>query len=727
VLLGVDFTLWTQLAVAGIAAGAIYALAGMGVVLTYKATGVFNFAYGAIAVFVAYVVWQLNRPWHVPLPIAAPVGILVVGPGLGLLLERFVFRPLERRGATQAERLVAILGVFLLLVGLMYGIWTGQVHEDAPDLVSPHALSLGAGVRLGEDQLTVILLVVVISGLLWLLFRRTRIGLEVRAVVDRRELAELATIDANRVSAVAWALGSGFAGLTGVLLAPLYYLDPAHLTLLVVFETFSVAVVARLVSLPAAAATGIALGVATSLLTHFQPTVLPLFHLHLPSWFTELVGQLEVNLSAVVLLVALVVLRRLDEGVVEITRLARGSSGVGARRPASLATPLVVAALVVVALVLPWLLGVATIGDGQTLLALVIVFTSIVCITGFCGYITLGQAAFAGIGGFVAARAATNLHLPVVAAMLLGGLAAMALGFLTGYPVLNRRGLLLGLITLAVGLLAYNLVFTNNLVVGAGAIAMPRPSLFGLSLKGNHAFYYFELAWAALMVLLARNLRRGRLGRILAAMRDSETAARSVGIDLRRYKLFIFSVSAFIAGIGGTLLAEQAHVFEGLAFDPLSTSLSWFVVVVVAGITSLAGGIVGAGLYVLLTVLLHQAGLAELVFALLALLIGRLPGGSLVGLAKAVTRPTTVPAPFLAAYREAQRAVAETRAPAGGPPADAAVASARPGGLLPPSPAGAGAAAPDGRPALVPSPFARRVLAEAGQRRTATAPTEGRP
>ena len=693
-VLGFATSVWVQLVVAGIAAGAIYSLAGMGVVLTYRATGVFNFAYGAIAVLVAYVVWQLNAQWHVPLGVAAPLGVLVVGPAVGLALERLVYRPLERRGASQAERLVAILGVFLLLLGLMYLIWTGLVRQNAPDIVSNRALSLGAGVRIGEDQLFVVFLVAAISVLMWLMFGRTRLGLEIRAVVDRRELSELAGIDSNRVSATAWALGCGFAGLTGVLLAPLFYLDPFHLTLLVVFETFSVAVVARLVSMPAAAATGIALGVASSLLTHFNPRIVPVVHWHLPTWITYVVGQIEQNLSAVLLVVALVVLRRLDESETSTTvarAVSRGglvAAGLGRRARAARRPMLLGAAAAAVALVLPWLLTVGTIGEGQIMLALVVVFTSIVCITGFCGYITLGQAGFAGIGAFVTAEAATTAHVPVIFAMLLGGVAAMVLGVLTGFPVLNRRGLLLGLMTLAMGLLVYSLVFTDDLVVGSGSIAVSRPSLFGWSLDGEHAFYYFELAWVALTLLLARNLRRGRLGRILGAMRDSETAARAVGVDLRRYKLFIFAVSAFIAGMGGALLAEQTRLFNGLYFDPLQTSLTWFVVVVVAGVGSLSGAVVGAVLYEMLNVVLHKFGVSDILFAFGALLLGVLPGRSLVGVARRVAQIGAVPKPALRALARAQSAQARNAAP--GAPGRVAA----------------------GAPPAQPSDFARRLLAE---------------
>src|SRR3954464_10480485 len=101
---------WLSLILAGIGTGCIYSLAGMGLVLTYRATGIFNFAHGAIAMFVAYILWQTNVGWGWPLLLAAPFAILIVGPGIGILLERTVFRPLELNRASTSEKLVATLG-----------------------------------------------------------------------------------------------------------------------------------------------------------------------------------------------------------------------------------------------------------------------------------------------------------------------------------------------------------------------------------------------------------------------------------------------------------------------------------------------------------------------------------------------------------------------------------------------------------------------------------------
>src|SRR5690349_14491159 len=170
---------YVQLVIAGIATGAIYSLAGMGVVLTYKGTGVFNFAHGAIAMIVAYCFWELRTGWGLPLWAAAPIALLGAGAGLGFLLERFVFRPLERQGGGTSEKLVATLGVFTVMLGAAYAIWTGKLRQG-PRLVTSKSIDLGSGLSIGFDQLVVVFIVIGVSILLWALFRRTHLGTEIR-------------------------------------------------------------------------------------------------------------------------------------------------------------------------------------------------------------------------------------------------------------------------------------------------------------------------------------------------------------------------------------------------------------------------------------------------------------------------------------------------------------------------------------------------------------------
>ncbi|MCU1451548.1 MAG: inner-rane translocator [Acidimicrobiales bacterium] len=653
-------TFWLSLILAGIGTGCIYSLAGMGIVLTYKATGIFNFAHGAIAMFVAYILWQLNDQWHVSLAIAAPLALLVVGPGIGLVLERLVFRPLQKRGASTSEKLVATLGVFLLLVGLAQKLWTGT-ERHGPQLVSNKPLHITGGLTIGQDRLAVVVMVAVVSVALYLLFRYTHLGTEIRAVVDRRELSELAAINANRVAALSWAMGAGLAGLTGVLLAP-DGLDPFRLTLLVI-ETFSIAVVARLVSIPIAVAAGVLLlGVGQSVLTQFHPTVAPFLHTHWPTWFTETIDALKPNLSVLILFAALLIYRNLDEvgdsgaGVSGLISRSIGAGGSKSRPETRVAVAVVAVGLVF----LPFALTNITIAYGQQMLALIVIFVSIVVVTGFSGHITLGQAAFAGMGSFVAVRVSNSMGVPVIPAMFIGAFVAVLVGLIAGYPALKRKGLFLGLTTLTIGVLAYSLVFTSSIFAkGSAGLTVHRPSIFGLSLDGDKAFYWFELVWVGLAMVLARNLRSGRLGRILAAMRDSETAARSVGIDLRTYKLFVFGASAFIAGIGGALLSQQARAFAPTSqFEPISSSLLWFIAVIVAGVGSLGGAVLGAGILVLLGPVMGLQDVAPAIIAVGALFIGSLPGGSLMGILQKLADWLRTPKALLDRFAVAQRDVA---------------------------------------------------------------------
>jgi branched-chain amino acid transport system permease protein len=618
---------WIQVTIAGIAAGFIYALAGMGLVLTYKATGVFNFGHGAIAVAVAYVYWQMAGGWGWPVGVSAVLAILVVAPAIGLLLEWLVFRPLQRSGASTVEKLVATLGVFVLFLGLVYAVWTGEVRQ-VPSVFNPKPLHVASNLIVPFDHLAVMITVVFVCGLLWLLFSRTHLGTEIRAVVDRRDLAELSSIDADRVAAIAWALSTVMAGLAGVLFAAFSKtLNPYELTLFMI-ETFSLAVVARLTSLPIAVATGVAvLGVGNALLSNVQI-------LGGQGVIGQGFNQLKPNLSVVLMFGALLAYRRLDvvgeDGTRRLPFVRAGRGTVGAV-PVALVTTAVL-------LVVPFTLDRVGFDYAQRMLALMVVFASIVVITGFSGHITLGQAAFAGLGAFVSARVSNSLGIPVVPAMVVGGLVAVVAGLLAGYPALRRRGLFLALTTLALGLLISRFVLENTAFAGGvNGLQVRRPTLFGLSFDGDMAFYFFELAVVGLMLLLARNLRSGRLGRALAAMRDSEAGAKSVGIDLRAYKLFIFGASAFMAGIGGALLTQQAKQFTAVYQFNVTNSLFWFAAVVVAGVGSIFGAVLGAFLFVMLDVFFARSGVSQLVIGIAALCLGRLPGASLLGLLSAMS------------------------------------------------------------------------------------------
>jgi branched-chain amino acid transport system permease protein len=594
-------------AFAGLALGAIAALSGVGMLVTYRMTGVFNIAHGAVAMIAAYVYWVLTDQAGLPPWLSALLVLCVFAPAAGVSLERVVFRPLQRRFASPAESLVATIGILVLLLGIAYVVW-GQQARHPSALFSQRALHWGS-LTVHADAFFDLGVVIVGTAALGVLLRTTSLGVQIRAVVDRRDLAELSGVDADRVSAIGWSIGSVFAALTGILLSAQLSLDPFNLTL-VVLETFAMPVLAGLTNLPIAIASGIALGIGSSEMNLYSPT---------GSTTLQIWNALHANLPVVLLLVALLLRRRLaghgDAG--STTTFASRRSGDPS--PTHMAVTYAVAAVLVF---LPLTFGAAALRQAQEVPALGIIFVSIVAVSGYSGQISLGQAGYAGLGALFFARVSGSV--PELVALLVGVLAAGVVGFLTGYPAIRRRGLFLALTTFAVGAFVSRFVFQQPYFTNG--VTVQRPSLFGLSLAGDRAFYLFELAMLAIAFLIMYNLRVAALGRSLIALRDSEEGASSVGVDVRALKVLIFTVSAMLAGLGGALLAQQKLAFDPTDFDPLASSLSWFTVVVVFGADSAAAAVVGAAFVVLIDALTVQSAYG-IVVGLIAAFLGRLPGG----------------------------------------------------------------------------------------------------
>ena len=595
-------------ALAGLALGAIAALSGVGLILTFRATGVFNIAQGSIAMVSAYLFWQLADRWHVPKLLAAAIVLLGFAPAFGVVVERLVFRPLQRRRASAAESLVATTGLTVLLIGIAYKVWGAQA-QSAVDLLPQHAWQAGS-LTIHSDAVGDLAIVVLGTILVAVVGRRTSLGTSIRAVVDRRDLAELAGIDADRVAAIGWAAGSVVAALTGILIAPQIQFTPFGLTL-VVLETFAVPVVAGLTNAPIAILAGLAIGIGSSEMSLVSPTGTAL-----SVW-----NALQANLPIVVLLVALLARSHLAGDGSD----AGSTTSLAARRTTthSVRWQIAMYAVAGLALLSPLLFSDAHLRQAQQIPALAVIFASIVAVTGYSGQISLGQAGYAGLGALLFGR--FGAHLPGLVALLLAALAAGAVGFLTGYPAIRRRGLFLALTTFAVGTAVSRFVFqqpsfTNSLQIS-------RPSIFGLSLTGDRAFYGFELIMLALVFVVMTNLRDGVLGRSLVAMRDSEGGAGSAGVDVRTLKVFIFTVSAAIAGLGGALLVQQGGAFSADTFDPIASSIPWFAVVVIFGADSAAGAVLGAALVVLINSLSGDPDSYQIVVGAFATFIGLLPGG----------------------------------------------------------------------------------------------------
>ncbi|MFF2304784.1 ATP-binding cassette domain-containing protein [Streptomyces sp. NPDC058128] len=571
-----------ELTLAGLAVGSAAALTGIGLIVTYRATGVLNLAHGAVAMICAYVLRQLVVVWGWPLPAGALVTLLVVAPGIGLVLDVGVFRPLARREAGPARTLVASIGVFVLLVGAAVLLWGPGARDDVP-------------VLLGDDPWAQLGAVVALACLVGAVTRWTRFGRELRAVVDNRPLAVLSGIDADRVAAAGWAFGSFTAGLTGVLLAPYVRLDPYGMPLLVV-EVIAVAVIARMRSLPVAVLAALALGVAQAQLTRLHPE----------GWAGPLVQAVGANLFVVALLVAALVL-----------------PGIGGRGRDALPPPvrpgrvpgawwLVVGVL----FLLPLGFAGADLHTAIQVPALAVILLSLVVVAGRGGQIALGQAAYAGLGALFTALL-TARGVPGLPALALAVPLVAAAGLLTAWPAIRRHGLALALVTLATGVAVSRFVLVQP--YATAGLSLGRPAGFG----GDRAFYALELLVLAGCLALVAALRRGRTGRALAALRDHEPGAEAAGVAVPGLKLLAFVLGAALAALGGGLLGMGLRAFDPEAYDPVR-GLLWFAAVMVLGADSLLTPLAAAALLTTLDAGAY-AGTAALALGLLATLTGRIP------------------------------------------------------------------------------------------------------
>ncbi|HEY3871669.1 MAG TPA: ABC transporter permease [Actinocrinis sp.] len=607
-----------ELAFAGLAVGCVAALCALGLIVTYRVTGVFNFGFGAIGMLCAYLLRQSVEVWRVPVAAAAVVVLAVVAPGIGLVLDRFVFRPLRRRSADPAENLVATLGVFVLLVGIVVLLWGIQGRSAPPSILPSGSVRLGGGVVVADQSAGEVAVVVVLAVALSLLLRATRLGLYARAVVDRRDLAELVGIRSDRLAAASWAVGGLLAGLAGVLIAPSLELDPYGLSL-VMLETMGVAVAARFASLTTALVAALALGIGQSELSLLHPG----------GDAQSVLSAAEANLFVILLLAALLIVPRLDGGA----RADAGGTDAGAMRRfatrGSFPAPAAWWLPFPVLLALPLALDPVDLEAAQAVPALAVIFVSIVVVTGYSGQVSLGQAGYAGLGALLFGRLAAHTlpgapAMPALVALPVAALLVGVVGVLTGWPIIHRRGLYLALITFAVAVCSSRFVFEQPLFTSGLSIGRPAPFI------SDRTFYLLELGCLAVALCAVRALHgatgeRGRVGRALVAIRDSEPAAQAAGIDTARLKLAVFAAGAALAGLGGALLSMSTLAFDSSSFDPVQ-GLVWFAAVVVCGADSAAGAVLGAGAVVALDTAVAN-GSSTVAVGIGAILLGWLPGG----------------------------------------------------------------------------------------------------
>ena len=223
----------------------------------------------------------------------------------------------------------------------------------------------------------------------------------------------------------------------------------------------------------------------------------------------------------------------------------------------------------------------------------VIVVVGLNVLVGYTGLISLGHAGFFAIGAFGTLIFMTKLSLPFVLALPAAGLAAAFFGFLLGLPALRLEGPYLAIATLGFGLTVTQVIGKIELFGGRQGLHAPDLTLFGQHLDTDRAFYYLVMSLAVALTVFAGNVVKSRVGRALIAIRDADTAASTIGVNLVSYKTLAFAFSAFYAGIAGGLYAFVLRFIEPEVFS-LLMSIMFLAMVVVGGLGSITGSVVGA-------------------------------------------------------------------------------------------------------------------------------------
>ena len=230
----------------------------------------------------------------------------------------------------------------------------------------------------------------------------------------------------------------------------------------------------------------------------------------------------------------------------------------------------------------------------------VISATGLNILTGYTGLISLGQAAFMGIGAYSVAVLAPATGLPFFLVLPLAGLIAAAVGVVVGLPSLRVKGLYLAIATLAASVLAHFVfVHWEQVTGGIRGLNIAPATLAGIELDTTERLYYLIMTVAVIMVLAARNLFRTRVGRAFIAIRDRDISAEVLGIDLLKYKLMSFGLSSFYAGLAGGLWMYFFRVVTPESF-PISTSVFYLAAIIVGGMGTILGAILGAAFMTLM-------------------------------------------------------------------------------------------------------------------------------
>jgi len=599
---------------AGLGGGAVVAALALGLVLTNRATGVINFAFAAMGMYIAFAYFEFRDNGDLILPVigipsrihllatptlsAAILMAVLLSAVLGAATYWLVFRPLRRAPALAS--VVASLGLMLYLQEVVrLNFRAGSAATVVRMHVLPEHPVRFLGTAVTANRLLLVLFVILATAGLAALFRYTKFGMQTRAAAGSQKGAMLIGISPDRIGLVNSMVATVIAGIAVILIEPISGLDPITTSLLVL-PALAAALLGGLSSFTVAACAGLGIGMMQSLILGY--TVRPS-----TSWIPDWIPRTGIQQAVPVIIVLIALMWRGD--------LLPDRAYLVDKRLSASPTPRHVT-LWTIALV-----GLASVGllsfDAAYRQALIVTMVSallalsVVVITGYVGQISLAQLAFAGVAGFTVINLA-NDGLPFLLAVLAATIVATAVGVIVALPAARVRGMSLAIATLAMAVALEQLVLSSRAFSGgvAGRSA-PRPILFGvdfgISARGDANFRpifgFFVLGVLTLSCLMVANLRRNRTGLRWLAVRSNERAAAAAGINVGRSKIGAFAVSSCIAGLTGVLLAYSTSTLSTNSFMVIGALVA-LALTYLGGIASIGGALVAG--------LLAQAGLLTL-------------------------------------------------------------------------------------------------------------------
>lgn len=575
----------------GLGNGAVYAALGLALVMTFKSSGVVNFATGAVALYAAYTFAYLRhgellnpipgfRPtidvgdaWPVLPAMIVAVAISAV---LGVVLYLLVFRPM--RTAPVLAKAVASIGVMLVLQALL-ALRVGTDSPSVAPIFAPNTFTI-SGTAVPTDRIWLAVVVIALSVCAALVLRYTRFGVATEAAAESEKGALVTGLSPDRIAISNWALSSATAGIGGVLIAPIVPLNPIAYTMFIV-PALAAALVGNFTAISLTLGAGLLIGVLQSESTNLQSTI---------DWFPD-AGVAE----AVPLLLILVFLLVRGHPLPGRGSVARGDLG-RSPRPRRIVIP-AAAGLAVGVVALFVTSGSLRLAVIMSMIFAVIALSQVV-VTGYAGQVSLAQLTLAGTGAYALSRFTSDLSIPFPIAPLLAALVAMVIGVIVGLPALRVRGLPLLVATLALAVFAEAFWFRNpSFNGGLQGAPIKDPTLFGLDVSIGAGDGYPRIAFGivcliivTLVAVATAALRSSRLGASMLAVRANERSAAASGINVGRTKLLAFAIASFLAGLGGAMLAYQQTVATAGTYSVFA-GIGLFAVLYVAGVTSVSGGL----------------------------------------------------------------------------------------------------------------------------------------